>query len=44
MFMRKRLKKKKRCCAMCKPHKRGKCGRWSVREAALLRDFERGLY
>jgi predicted DNA-binding transcriptional regulator AlpA len=28
--MRKRLKKKKRSCALCKPHKIGKALRWKA--------------
>lgn len=42
--MRKRLKKKKRCCAMCKPHKRAKCKRWKIKEEAILKDFEKTIY
>lgn len=37
--MRKRLKKKRRSCAMCKPHK---AGRWKAREKMLLGLYERG--
>lgn len=39
--MRKRLKGKKRCCAACKPHKRGWANRWKPKEAARLRLWER---
>ena len=39
--MRKRLKRKKRSWALCKPHKMGWDNRWKPREAARLREFER---
>ena len=36
--MRKQYKRKKRCCAMCKAHKRGKANRWKIKDKdALLR-------
>ena len=40
--MRKRYKKKRRSCALCKPGKRGISKRWSPREEMLLKRFERG--
>jgi len=30
--MRKRLKKKRRSCSVCKPHKVGRTNRWKTRE------------
>ena len=39
--MRKRLKKKLRCCTMCKPHKRGYANRWKRKDEAALREFEK---
>jgi hypothetical protein len=39
--MRKQLKKKKRSCAMCKPHKMAKCNRWKNREHARLLEDEK---
>jgi len=40
--MRKRNKKKKGGgCALCKPHKHGKEGRWKPKEEAKLDDFEK---
>ena len=39
--MRKRLKNKRRSCALCKPHKRGHANRWTARDAEALRWFER---
>jgi hypothetical protein len=41
MNMRKQLKMKRRSCAMCKPHKMGWERRWTPREVADLRRFER---
>ena len=39
--MRKMYKRKRRCCALCKPGKRGGAPRWSDRNAFLIREFER---
>ncbi|MBJ7602147.1 MAG: hypothetical protein JF888_02970 [Candidatus Dormibacteraeota bacterium] len=39
--MRKRLKKKLKSCGLCKPHKTGQALRWTDREEARLREFER---
>jgi hypothetical protein len=39
--MRKRFKKKKHSCALCKPNKTGGSCRWSGKEAVLLKEFER---
>ena len=38
--MRKRLKKKLRSCAMCKPHKRRWANRWNSKEESKLKEFE----
>lgn len=41
--MRKRMKRKKRSCALCKPHKMcGKC-RWPVRELDAIKRSEREI-
>lgn len=39
--MRKRTKKKKRSCALCKPHKMSKCGRHKPAELAKVKEFEK---
>ncbi len=39
--MRKQLKRKKRSCALCKPHKVGWEKRWKPRDAERLKRFER---
>jgi len=39
--MRKRLKKKKRSCAMCKPYKMHWENRWKPKDEARLKDFEK---
>ncbi len=39
--MRKVHKNKKRCCKMCKAHKRGWENRWKPKEFAQLRRFEK---
>jgi hypothetical protein len=39
--MRKRLKRKKRCCHLCKGYKRGQHLRWTDRDHQLLKEFER---
>lgn len=36
--MRKRMKNKKRSCALCKPHKRGISNRWTHKQFFLLVD------
>ncbi|MFP5507395.1 MAG: hypothetical protein ACLGH6_14455 [Gammaproteobacteria bacterium] len=41
--MRKRYKNKRRSCALCKPHKRGRDLRWRPRELADLERAEREL-
>jgi hypothetical protein len=38
--MRKRLKKKKHSCALCKPHKMGWGNRWKPKELVRLKEFE----
>lgn len=37
---RKRLKKKRRSCRLCKPHKMGLDTRWKPREMARLKNDE----
>jgi hypothetical protein len=39
--MRKQLKKKKRSCALCKPHKVGWDNRWKVKEREAIKRFEK---
>jgi len=39
--MRKRLKKKRRSCAMCKPHKMQWENRWKPKDRARLEEFEK---
>ncbi len=39
--MRKHLKNKDRCCAMCKPHKRGHSNRWKPKDFAQLIEYEK---
>jgi hypothetical protein len=39
--MRKRMKNKKRCCALCKPHKRGWILKYKKKELILLKEFEK---
>lgn len=41
--MRKRLKRKRRCCAMCKPGKRGGAVRWKDRQLDRLKRDEREM-
>jgi hypothetical protein len=41
--MRKRLKKKKRSCALCKPHKMRGTGRWSVKDNDALKRAEKEI-
>jgi hypothetical protein len=38
--MRKNYKRKRRSCALCKPHKVGCDKRWKVKEAARRMDME----
>ena len=39
--MRKMYQRKRRSCAVCRPRKRGIVKRWSLKEEAQLREFER---
>jgi len=39
--MRKRFKKKKRSCALCKPHKMEGATRWKTKEFAKIKEFEK---
>lgn len=41
--MRKRFRNKKRSCGLCKPHQRGRAGRWTAREAQALAIGEREI-
>jgi hypothetical protein len=41
--MRKRLKKKKRSCALCKPHKMGKALRWKAADYDKLVNDEKEI-
>ena len=36
ILMRKRLKRKRRCCTLCKGHKRGQENRWTPKALATL--------
>jgi len=40
---RKRFKSKARSCGLCRPWKRGKTSRWSDRDLARLKAFEKAL-
>jgi len=40
--MRKRLKRKRRSCSLCKPHKTAWSSRWKPKEEQALKEFERG--
>jgi len=39
--MRKRLKKKKKSCPLCKPHKMKGTNRWKPKEFAKIKEFEK---
>jgi len=39
--MRKKFKKKKRSCGLCKPHKVGWSNRWTAKDLGFLREFEK---
>ncbi len=39
--MRKKYKKKRHSCSLCKPHKTGGAIRWKEKEHALLRELEK---
>jgi hypothetical protein len=39
--MRKRYRKKRRSCGVCKPDKMGLSKRWTARQEMLLKEFER---
>lgn len=41
--MRKRIKKKKRSCPLCKPHKTGGANRWKAKELDRLERDERDM-
>ena len=38
--MRKRLKRKRRTCTLCKGHKRGHWTRWTNRDLTRLQEYE----
>ena len=38
--MRKKYKKKKHSCKLCKPHKMKWAKRWSSKDLSLLKEFE----
>jgi hypothetical protein len=40
---RKRLKRKKYSCKVCKPGKTGQSNRWSPKDESALRRFERAV-
>ncbi len=42
-MMRKRLRRKRRSCALCKPQKRGWESRWSPKETEALERAERKI-
>ena len=39
--MRKRYRRKRRACSICKPNKRGMAPRWNGRELVMVREWER---
>jgi len=39
--MRKRLKRKRRSCSLCKPFKMGITQRWKNKDLSLLKEFEK---
>lgn len=41
--MRKRLKRKRRSCALCKPQKTGHASRWTPEDAVRLKEAERDI-
>jgi hypothetical protein len=41
--MRKRLKRKRRSCRLCKPHKMGMSNRWTPKELSVLKETEREI-
>jgi hypothetical protein len=41
--MRKRLKRKRHSCALCKPHKTGGSNRWKAKDLSLLKLAEREI-
>jgi hypothetical protein len=41
--MRKRLKQKRRSCALCKPHKQGWENRWKAKDRERIESSEREL-
>ncbi len=41
--MRKRYRRKRRSCPVCKPGKTGHSNRWLSQEEALLKRFEKAL-
>jgi hypothetical protein len=43
-IVRKRYRKKRRSCALCKPNKMGGMKRWTARDEVLLKEFERRVH
>lgn len=41
--MRKQLKKKKRSCPLCKPHKTGGANRWTNKVKGKMKQMEREI-
>jgi hypothetical protein len=41
--MRKRLKKKRRSCAMCKPHKMGGATRWKPKDMDVIKRTDKEM-
>lgn len=41
--MRKQMKNKRRCCGLCKPHKRGRDHRWKPKFRRLLIESEKEM-
>lgn len=41
--MRKQFKKKKTCCALCNPHKRGWENRWRAKDRAKMAAAEKDM-
>jgi len=41
--MRKRLKKKRKSCALCKPHKMGRANRWKRKDLELMERAEEDI-
>ena len=42
--MRKRLKRKRRACGLCKPYKKGWANRWKAKDLAALKEAEAEIH